>query len=303
MIDHIRIATRESQLALWQAEYVKARLEALYPDVTISLVGMTTRGDQILDKPLSKIGGKGLFIKELEQAILENRADLAVHSMKDVPMELPPGFCLAAICERENPTDALVSNQFTRVDQIPANARIGTSSLRRRYQIRDELPRAEYLDLRGNVNTRLAKLDAGNYDAIILASAGLIRLQLEERISQELDINLSTPAAGQGAVGIECRNDQPDLIEMLSALNHEQTAQCVKAERSFAGRLEASCTLPLAAYCTYEDAGYQLRTYLADAAGSRHMRLDASGDEPVTLGINLAEELLRQGGDELLGTH
>jgi len=305
MLDHIRIATRESQLALWQAEYVKARLESTYPGIQVSLIGMTTRGDQILDQPLSKIGGKGLFIKELEQALLSGTADIAVHSMKDVPMMLPAGMCIAAICEREDPTDALVSSNYASVNSLPADARIGTSSLRRRYQLRNQLPSARYLELRGNVNTRLAKLDSGEYDAIILASAGLKRLNMSTRIAERLDIAASTPAAGQGAVGIECLEENQTLVDMLAALNDDSTAICVRAERSFSARLEASCTLPLAAFCVIEADRLVMKTYLADADGNQHLRLDGEGsiEMPEQLGSNIAEQLLAEGGDALLASH
>ncbi len=244
----IRIATRKSPLALWQAEHVAERLERTFPGVKAELVKMTTQGDKILDAPLAKIGGKGLFVKELEQGMLEGFADIAVHSMKDVPVEFPEGLHLAAILTREDPTDAFVSNHYAALNELPANARIGTSSLRRQCQIKEQYPDAEILSLRGNVNTRLAKLDAGEYDAIILASAGLKRLGMAGRIKQCLDASVSLPAIGQGAIGIECRVDDPEINEMLSVLHDSETGLCVAAERAMNARLNGGCQVPIAGF-------------------------------------------------------
>ena len=228
----VRIATRESQLALWQAEYIKAELLAAHPQLTVELLGMTTRGDQILDSPLSKVGGKGLFVKELETALLEDRADIAVHSMKDVPMEFPVGLGLAIICQREDPSDAFVSNHHASVQALPVGSRVGTSSLRRQCQLREQRPDLQVIDLRGNVNTRLRKLDDGEYDAIILASAGLMRLGMESRIAERMSSKDSLPAGGQGAVGVETRSDDERIKQLLAPLHHQPSAECVSAERA-----------------------------------------------------------------------
>ncbi|MDD1607759.1 MAG: hydroxymethylbilane synthase, partial [Methylococcaceae bacterium] len=249
----IRIATRQSPLALWQAEHVAARLEQIFPQVKTELVKMVTRGDKILDAPLAKIGGKGLFVKELEQGMLEGSADIAVHSMKDVPVEFPEGLHLAAILTREDPSDAFVSNQYASFADLPANARIGTSSLRRQCQIKERYPNAEIISLRGNVNTRLAKLDAGDYDAIILASAGLKRLGMANRITQCLDTAVSLPACGQGAIGIECRVDDVEINEILSALHDNDTGLCVSAERAMNARLNGGCQVPIAGFAELQN--------------------------------------------------
>jgi len=296
------IASRESRLALWQAEHVKARLEALYPELTVEILGMTTQGDQILDKTLSKIGGKGLFVKELETALADGRADLAVHSIKDVPMTLPDGFALAAISEREDPRDAFVSNRYTSLAELPVGAVVGTSSLRREAQLRALYPQLTVKPLRGNVQTRLAKLDNGDYDAIILAAAGLKRLELAERIRAELDPAESLPAAGQGALGIEIRADRADVAELLAPLNHPDTAACVTAERALARELGGSCQVPLAAYATLADRALTLRALVAHPDGSVVLRAEAIApmDYADALGRVVAKKLIDQGALPLI---
>jgi hydroxymethylbilane synthase len=300
----IRIATRESKLALWQAEYVKAELEHHHPGIEVELLGMTTKGDIWLDSPLSKIGGKGLFVKELEVAMLENRADIAVHSMKDVPMEFPEGLGLSVICPREDPTDAFVSNKYKSLAHLPIGAVVGTSSLRRQALIREHRPDIEIKDLRGNVQTRLRKLDEGMYDAIILASAGLIRLELEERIRFRLPIDLCLPAGGQGAVGIECRVDDLETLEILKPLHHQSTAYCVLAERAMNKRLEGGCQVPIACHATLNDEHTQLylRGLVAKPDGTTILRDEISGsvNDAESMGIEVAERLLAAGADEIL---
>lgn len=296
----IKIATRKSALALWQAEDVKARLEKAHPGLLVELLPMVTKGDQILNSPLSKVGGKGLFIKELEIAMMEGRADIAVHSMKDVPMEFPDGFGIHAICERENPGDAFVSNQYTSLDELPQGAVLGTSSLRRQCQIKHYRPDLVIKDLRGNVNTRLQKLDDGQYDAIILASAGLIRLEMAERIRQTLPYELSLPAVGQGAVGIECRNEDAELIDLLAPLNDPDTALRVKAERAMNNRLEGGCQVPIAGYAELTEQGIHLRGLVGSTSGSQILKAEAFGSDAKALGVAVAEQLLNQGAAELL---
>lgn len=296
------IASRESALAMWQAEHIQGRLKQLYPDCEVEILGMTTRGDQILDKTLSKIGGKGLFIKELEQALQDGRADLAVHSIKDVPMELPPGFALAAIGERANPFDAFVSNRFERLEDLPAGAVVGTSSLRREVQLRARFPHLTVKPLRGNVQTRLAKLDNGEYDAIILAAAGLQRLGLNERIRLILPPSESLPAAGQGALGIEIAAHRYDLLEALNPLNHPVTNACVTAERALARALDGSCQVPLAAYCTEESGLLTLRALVGHPDGS--VVLQAQAEAPLAyadaLGRAVAKKLADDGAVALI---
>ncbi|GAB2583818.1 hydroxymethylbilane synthase [Nitrincola alkalisediminis] len=298
----IRIATRRSLLALWQAEYVKSELERHHPELTIELVTMVTQGDKILDTPLAKIGGKGLFVKELETAMLEYRADIAVHSMKDVPMEFPEGLGLAVICPREKPTDAFVSNHFNSLDDLPLGARVGTSSLRREVQIRERRPDLIVSSLRGNVQTRLGKLDAGEFDAIILATAGLIRLQLETRIRQEIPAEESLPAGGQGAVGIECRLDDHELIALLQPLHDLDTADRVLAERAMNRRLEGGCQVPIGCYALLEGDQLWLRGLVGRPDGTLVLRDDIRGprDQAESLGITLAERLLAAGADDVL---
>ena len=296
------IASRESMLAMWQAEHIKGRLKALYPDCEVEILGMTTRGDQILDRTLSKIGGKGLFIKELEQALQDGRADLAVHSIKDVPMELPEGFALAAIGERASPFDAFVSNQSARLEEMPAGAIVGTSSLRREAQLRAKFPHLTINPLRGNVQTRLSKLDNGDYDAVILAAAGLQRLGLDGRIREILSPADSLPAAGQGALGIEIAARRTDLADILRPLNHEETAACVTAERALARALGGSCQVPLAAYCVMEDGLLTLNGLVGHPDGS--VIIEASAQAPAAyadaLGRAVAKRLADDGAEELI---
>ena len=302
-MDLIRIATRESPLALWQAEYVKAELLRAHSGLRVELVPMTTRGDQILDSPLSRIGGKGLFIKELEVAMLQGHADIAVHSMKDVPMEFPEGLGLAAICEREDCRDAFVSNNHETLDSLPHGAIVGSSSLRRQCQLRALRPDLQLKDLRGNVGTRLRKLDSGEYDAIILASAGLIRLGMPERIRQFIPTAQSLPAGGQGAVGIECRLDDKSTMDLLQSLHHEPTAICVTAERAMNTRLQGGCQIPIAALAELNpDNTIQMRGLVGTVDGSRILRSEISGAAHLAeeLGITLADDLLRQGASAIL---
>jgi hydroxymethylbilane synthase len=273
----LRIATRESQLALWQAEFIKAELERHHPGLQVELLGMKTKGDIILDVPLAKVGGKGLFVKELEQAMLDDRADIAVHSMKDVPMEFPDGLGLAIICDREDPTDAFVSNQYASLDDLPEGAKVGTSSLRRQLQIKAVRPDLTLLDLRGNVNTRLAKLDNGDYDAIILASAGLLRLNFAERIRSRLPIELSLPAGGQGAVGVECRTNDARTRALLAPLHHKDTADRVLAERALNRRLEGGCQVPIACYAQLQGDNLYLRGLVGEPSGKTVLRAEVTG--------------------------
>ncbi len=298
----IRIATRQSPLALWQAEHVAARLQQNFPDVQTELVKMVTRGDKILDAPLAKVGGKGLFVKELEQGMLEGIADIAVHSMKDVPVDFPEGLHLAAILQREDPSDAFVSNQYASFADLPANARIGTSSLRRQCQIKELYPDAQIISLRGNVNTRLAKLDAGDYDAIILASAGLKRLGMSQRITQCLDTSVSLPACGQGAIGIECRINDFEINELLSSLHDDKTGICVRAERAMNARLNGGCQVPIAGFAEIHENQLFMRGLVGSPDGSQMYRSERFGalEQPETLGRMIAEELLIQGADKIL---
>lgn len=298
----LRIATRQSLLALWQAEYVKARLESMHADLSVELVTMVTKGDKILDTPLAKIGGKGLFVKELESAMLEGRADIAVHSMKDVPMEFPEGLGLAVICERENPTDAFVSNTYAHLENLPAGAVVGTSSLRREVQLRERRPDLVIKSLRGNVQTRLGKLDAGEYDAIILASAGLIRLNLDERIRYRIPAEESLPAGGQGAVGIECRMDDSETLALLAPLNHKPTAIRVLAERALNRRLEGGCQVPIGCYAELQGDQVWLRGLVGRPDGTKVLRDEITGpaSDAEALGIQLADRLLAAGADTIL---
>jgi hydroxymethylbilane synthase len=298
----LRIATRKSALALWQAEHVATRLRALHADVTIELVPMTTRGDEITDRPLATIGGKGLFLKELEMAMLEDRADIAVHSFKDVPMELEPGFAIGAVLERADAADAFISNDHTRLDELPRGARVGTSSLRRQAQLRALRPDLELLDMRGNVNTRLAKLDAGNYDAIVLACAGLDRLGLGARIRSRLGPPQWLPAAAQGAIAVECRAGDIKTAALVDPLNDGDTARCVTAERAMTLHLHGNCNVPIAAYCMESENGLALWGLVGDADSGRLIRADAMGglDAPQELGVRVAGLLIDGGADEIL---
>ena len=298
MSESIVIATRESPLALWQAEYVKARLESAHLGLQVTLLGMTSRGDQLLDKPLFKVGGKGLFVKELETALLEGRADIAVHSMKDVPMEMPAGLVLGVICEREDPRDALVGKSS--FDALDTGARLGTSSLRRSCQLGRYRPDLDIGFLRGNVNTRLAKLDSGEFDAIILACAGLIRLGFEDRIGTPIDPALSLPAAGQGAVGIEFRDGDDRVRELLAPLHHEDTATRVLAERAVVRRLDGGCDVPIAAYAELEGQTLWLRARVGAADGGTLLEAEARGSDPEELGQGVADMLLAQGAEALV---
>lgn len=297
------IATRESPLALWQAHFVRDALLVAHPGLQVELLGMTSRGDQLLDTPLAKIGGKGLFVKELETALLDGRADIAVHSMKDVPMSFPEGLGLSVICEREDPRDALVSNRFSTLSELPAGAVVGTSSLRRECQLRASRPDLEVRFLRGNVNTRLAKLDAGQYDAILLASAGLIRLGMESRIAQALAVEESLPAGGQGAVGIESRLDDERVKALLAPLHHTPTAQCVLAERAMNAALEGGCQVPIAGYAEHLETGdIRLRALVGRPDGSEILRAEATDSRfaSVELGERVANALLEQGARDIL---
>ncbi len=303
MLDRIiRIATRQSPLALWQAQYVQQRLMANHPGLQVELVPMVTRGDIILDTPLAKVGGKGLFVKELELALLENRADIAVHSMKDVPVAFPAGLGLVTICERDDPRDAFVSNHFATLDALPQGSCVGTSSLRRQCQLRHYRPDLVVRDLRGNVGTRLAKLDNGDYDAIILAAAGLKRLGQEQRIRCPLSAEISLPAVGQGAVGIECRLDDDITRALLAPLNHSETQARVQAERAMNTRLEGGCQVPIASYAELANGTLWLRALVGSPDGKQIIRGERRGPvaQAEQMGIALAEELLAKGAREIL---
>lgn len=296
------IASRESALAMWQALHIQSRLQALYPDTEVTILGMTTTGDQILDTPLAKVGGKGLFVKELETALADGRADLAVHSMKDVPMNLPQGFMLAATGEREDPRDAFVSNDFASLEDLPANSIVGTSSLRRQSQLQARFPHLKIESLRGNLQTRLRKLDEGQYAAIILAAAGLIRLELSHRIRQFITPEQSIPAVGQGALGIEISSSRPDLIAVLAPLNHADTQVCVEAERGMSRALAGSCTVPLGAYATCEGENIRITGFVASVDGQQMLVETATGNrqQAEALGQKLAAQLIAQGADKIL---
>lgn len=296
------IASRESALAMWQAEHIQARLQALYPETEVTILGMTTTGDQILDSPLARIGGKGLFVKELEQALADGRADLAVHSMKDVPMHLPPGFALAAIGEREDPRDAFVSNDYPNLESLPAGSIVGTSSLRRQSQLQARFPGLKVESLRGNLQTRLRKLDEGQYAAIILAAAGLKRLGLEERIREAIDPDQSIPAVGQGALGIEINAERHDLLDILAPLNHAETAACVEAERGMSRALAGSCQVPLGAFAQQQGDTLHMTGFVASIDGKELLRESAQGsaDQPEALGQALAAQLVARGADRIL---
>ena len=298
----LRIATRKSPLAVWQAEHVAAALRAAHPGLAVELVGMTTKGDKILDTPLAKIGGKGLFVKELEQGMLDGRADIAVHSMKDVPVELPEGLHLPVIMEREDPRDAFVSNRWASLEELPAGARVGTASLRRQCQLMELRPDLEYLPLRGNVNTRLKKLDAGEYDAIILAAAGLLRLGLAGRIRALLAPEQSLPAIGQGAIGIECRVDDDRVNELIAPLHHRPTALRVAAERAMNERLEGGCQVPIAGHAVLEEDELWLRGLVGSLDGRTILRAEIRGParDATGLGVIVADRLLAEGADEIL---
>lgn len=302
MTGRIRIATRESKLAMWQAHYVKSALQAAHPQFDVEIIGMTTEGDRNKVSPLSQIGGKGVFVKELEVALLENRADIAVHSMKDVPSILPAGLSIEAICQREDPRDALVCNHYTSLADLPAGSKIGSSSLRRRLQLKHKRPDLDYIELRGNVGTRLERLDNGDFDAIILATAGLIRLGLSERITERIDPLVSIPSAGQGAVGIECRSDDKDVIGLLKAVNHQQTFDEVVCERRVSSGLGATCNLPIAAFAVLNGENIRLSTYVSDNSGERTIKLN--GESPrgdaIMMADRLTQEMIGKGANELI---
>lgn len=298
----LRIATRKSPLALWQAEHVAAALHAAHPGLAVEVVGMSTQGDKILDTPLARIGGKGLFVKELEQGLLEGRADIAVHSMKDVPVDLPAGLHIAAIMAREDPRDALISALVGAISELPQGARVGTSSLRRQCQIKARRPDLEILPLRGNVNTRLRRLDEGELDAIVLASAGLKRLGFQARIRAPLSIDESLPAIGQGAIGIECRSNDAQTNGLLALLHHPDSAACVEAERALNRRLHGGCQVPIAGHATLHDGQITLRGLVGEPDGSRLLRDEVQGpmDSPSALGEALGDRLLARGAQAIL---
>ncbi|HVI25280.1 MAG TPA: hydroxymethylbilane synthase [Xanthomonadaceae bacterium] len=296
----LRIATRKSPLALWQTGHVAQRLRAAHPGLMVELVPLSTRGDEVLDRSLAAIGGKGLFLKELELAMQRGEADCAVHSLKDVPMELEPGFALPAILARADPADAFVSNRFADLDALPDGARVGTSSLRRQAQLRARRPDLALMDLRGNVNTRLAKLDAGDYDAIVLACAGLQRLGFEARIRARLAPPDWLPAPAQGAIAIECRDGDAATQALLAVLDDAPTRRCVEAERAMNRALHGSCHVPVAAFAQVQGEALALAGLVGSARDGRLVRAQARGDEPQALGAGLAAELLAQGAGELL---
>ena len=300
--EKLKIATRQSPLALWQANFVKDRLTEIYPELTVELVPMVTKGDVILDAPLAKIGGKGLFVKELENALLNGEADIAVHSMKDVPMTFPAGLGLSVICKREDPRDAFVSNRYRSLNELPPGAIVGTSSLRRQCQLKTLRPDLNVQSLRGNVGTRLSKLDKGDYDAVILASAGLIRLGMRERIAAFIETEISLPAAGQGAVGIECRTGDERVQKLLAPLADSETTACVLAERAMNNRLQGGCQVPIGGYAVLNGDELHLRALVGALDGSKIIR--AEGKSAVknaeVLGVRIAEQLLAQGADKIL---
>ena len=298
----IRIATRKSPLALWQANFVKQNLLLAHKDLTVELIPMVTQGDIILDSPLSKIGGKGLFVKQLEQAILNNEADIAVHSIKDIPAQFPEGLMLAAICQRDEVRDAFVANKYASLNDLPEGAIVGTSSLRRQCQLRSHFPHLIIKDLRGNVGTRLNKLDDGQYDAIILASVGLKRLSLEHRITQYIDIDLMLPAVGQGAVGIESRTDDKQILDIISVLDDKKSRACIQAERAMNNALQGGCQVPIAGYCRLNNDELMLQGLVGRVDGSKIIKQQITGfiNEAESLGEKLAKQLLNQGADLIL---
>ena len=298
----LKIATRQSPLALWQANFVKNRLEALYPQIKVKLISMVTKGDVILDTPLAKIGGKGLFVKELENALLEKCADIAVHSMKDVPMQFPKGLGLSVICKREDPRDAFVSNKYQSLDELPQGSIVGTSSLRRQCQLKQLRPDLDIRSLRGNVGTRLTKLDNGDYDAIILAAAGLIRLGMPNRITSFIETTQFLPAAGQGAVGIECRTDDAAVQALLAPLADPETTACVLAERAMNAHLQGGCQVPIGGYAVLENGHIYLRALVGALDGSKIIYAEGKNtlENAEILGVQIAEKLLAQGADRIL---
>jgi len=299
MAQILRLATRESALAMWQANFVKSALESAHPDLEVEIIGMTTQGDRDKSSPLTKLGGKGVFVKELEVALLEGRADIAVHSMKDVPSAFPEGLGIAAICEREDPRDAFISNSAASFSELPVGARLGSSSMRRRLQLKEQRPDLAYLDVRGNVETRLRKLDDGEFDAIILAVAGLKRLGLGDRITEAIDPLDSIPAAGQGAVGIEARLDDQPTLTLLSAINHVDTFDCVSCEREVSIGLGASCDLPIAAFATLEGGNIALQTYVGTARKHIRVKGQAVRQDAIAMAKKVTQQLLDQGAGQL----
>ncbi|OCG37324.1 MULTISPECIES: hydroxymethylbilane synthase [unclassified Gilliamella] len=299
---NIRIATRKSPLALWQANFVKQQILTNHPNLTVELIPMVTKGDVLLDSPLSKIGGKGLFVKQLEQAILNNEADIAVHSIKDIPAEFPEGLTLATICKRDDVRDSFISNKYSNIDELPNGAIIGTSSLRRQCQLRAKYPHLQIKDLRGNVGTRLAKLDNQQYDAIILASAGLKRLALQDRIKQYIDTDLILPAVGQGAIGIETRADDKKILEILSVLDDKHSRVCIEAERAMNKALQGGCQVPIACYSQLNNNILSLQGLVGRIDGSKIIKgtLEGSITEAEKLGQELAKRLLDQGAKTIL---
>lgn len=299
---HLTIATRESPLALQQAEWVKSALQKLHPHLNVELLGITTEADKMLDVTLRKIGGKGLFVKELEEALLDGRADIAVHSMKDVPMELPPGLIVPVMCEREEPRDVFVSNKYKSLMQLPMNARVGTASLRRQTQLRALRSDLHFEDLRGNIHTRLKKLDQNDFDAIILAAAGLKRMGLTNRLTSYLSTTESLPAAGQGALGIECREDDAATRSLIAPLDHPHTHTCVIAERAVCRRLNGGCQVPIAAYAELHHGVLTLKALVSDAKGIKilHSRLQGESAHAESIGMRVAEELIQQGAEKIL---
>lgn len=302
MPDEFRIATRESALAMWQANHVRDRLAAAFPKTDFQIVGMTTQGDRDKSSPLSRIGGKGVFVKELEQGLLAGTVDVAVHSMKDVPAELPAGLEIAGICQREDPRDAFVSNHYQTLADLPAGARVGTSSLRRRLQLKKMFPTLEYPEVRGNVDTRLRKLDEGEFDAIILATAGLKRLGYDGRIAERIDPAISIPAAGQGAVGIECVSANDEVRRMLDEISDANTKLCVECERLVSIGLGATCNLPIAAFARVEDGVFRMAGYVSDLDGKHDIHATREGrpEDARALAGSLVEELLDAGGRDLV---
>lgn len=298
----LKIATRQSPLALWQANFIKNRLEDLYPQIKVKLISMVTKGDVILDTPLAKIGGKGLFVKELENALLEKCADIAVHSMKDVPMQFPKGLGLSVICKREDPRDAFVSNKYQSLDELPQGSIVGTSSLRRQCQLKQLRPDLDIRSLRGNVGTRLTKLDNGDYDAIILAAAGLIRLGMPNRITSFIETTQFLPAAGQGAVGIECRTDDAAVQALLAPLADPETTACVLAERAMNAHLQGGCQVPIGGYAVLENGHIYLRALVGALDGSKIIYAEGKNtlENAEILGVQIAEKLLAQGADRIL---
>ena len=298
----IRIATRKSPLALWQANFVKQNLLLAHKDLTVELIPMVTQGDIILDSPLSKIGGKGLFVKQLEQAILNNEADIAVHSIKDIPAQFPEGLMLAAICQRDEVRDAFVANKYASLNDLPEGAIVGTSSLRRQCQLRSHFPYLIIKDLRGNVGTRLNKLDDGQYDAIILASVGLKRLSLEHRITQYIGTDLMLPAVGQGAIGIESRTDDKQILDIISVLDDKKSRSCIQAERAMNNALQGGCQVPIAGYCRLNNDELTLQGLVGRVDGSKIIKQQITGfiNEAESLGEKLAKQLLNQGADLIL---